>query len=141
MLTLFFFLGLSMNTLQVVPGKSLGDVQIGDSSEILKKKNFVADNSRVTPETTYFMRKDFLVRLVKDRVVQIWYEGDLKKLRVGDKSLPEKTDASSFRKFFKSCDPIVKGSGGEILYCENKGVEIVYSIDPVHGLGFSVLSP
>ncbi len=141
MLTLFFFLGFARNTIPVIPGKILGDVMIGDTSEILRKKNFVVDDSRVSQDNTYYKRTDFLVRLVKDRVVQIWYEGDLKKLRVVGKSLPAKKDIPHFTKFFKNCDPIVKGSGGEILYCENKGVEIVFSIDPVHGLGFSVTSP
>lgn len=131
--------GRSMNSkaakIPFVPGKSLDDISIGETTDSLRRKNFVTDNSR---EGNYLKRDDFLVRLNDDRVVQIWYSGDLQNLRLGKRQLPSGKDLQTYAKFFNSCEQIIQGSGGQVLYCENRGVEITTSkIDDE--IGFSVI--
>lgn len=146
-LIIFFtlLLGLAMNSLAAkeivcVPGKSLADVLIGDTRAVLAKKKFIIDESR-TSSDTYLKRSEFLVRLVQDHVVQIWFDGDLSQIKFGTKSLPTKKDLVNLSKFFKNCSPIVKGSGGDLLYCENYGIEFSTSHMDKDKIALSVILP
>lgn len=125
--------------MEIVPGKALGDVKIGEASDALKKIGFVFDESRMS-QNSYMKRGNLLVRLANDKVAQIWLEErHLGSLRFKGKRLPAKDDIASFKEFFQGCEEFL-GSGGTLLYCEHRGIELSFpgSMGPV---GFSVVLP
>ncbi len=132
-----------MKPIQIDPGKSLGEVSVGQTSSSLLKAGFVADKVRIEiPGSLSYLTKDqLLVRLEDDRVVQIWFVGkDLSTLRYEGKSLPKATEPKAFAEFFKTCEPVVQGSGGKLLYCADRGVELSFP-GPTGPVGFSVILP
>ena len=111
---------------ELVPGRSLGNVNIGDTRSKLLQDGFKSDNIR---DSNHFLKHDnLLVRLEQDQAVQIWFEGNnLTVLSLRGKKLPKKKSAKSLKKFFRNCEPEVKGSGGFLIYCEDRGIELVFS--------------
>ncbi|KYG69232.1 hypothetical protein AZI87_08480 [Bdellovibrio bacteriovorus] len=130
------------NLLTIIPGKRLSEVSIGDSASKLKKKGFITDDSRQSPSTTTYMKKkDLLVRLQNDKAVQIWFEGkNLGELSLNGKALPASDNINSFKNFFKGCEEY-QGSGGQLLYCEKRGIEITSSGMNGSGVKISVIAP
>jgi hypothetical protein len=124
------------------PGKSLGLVEIGGTLSSLKKLGFEFDDSRASndPSISYMKKDNFLARLINDKVVQIWHNAhDLTMLRFNGKKLPADSSPASFKKFFQGCEEL-QGSGGKLLYCEHRGIELDFprAKGPV---GFSVILP
>lgn len=116
------------NILEIVPGVSLGDVSIGDSDVSLKSKGFELDNNYATPD--YMVRGLMLVRLQDRKAIQIFFGGnytvasDYDRLVFNGKTFPRDQSMKSLQSFFSHCDTVVQGSGGELLYCENRKVRI-----------------
>ena len=124
--------------LTVVPGKSLGGVSIGDSKAVIIEKGFVSDQDR-DPEQ-YFVKGLFLVRIEGPRVNQIWFNGNAQNLYLRDKKIPKSKDLKILRSFFKNCESEILGSAGKIVYCENRGVELIFSFEgKLQGL--SIVTP
>ncbi len=111
----------------VVPGKSLGGVSIGDSKADVIEKGFASDQDR-DPEQ-YFAKGLFLVRIEGHRVNQIWFNGNAQNLYLREKKFPKSKDLKVLRSFFKNCESEILGSGGKLVYCENRGVELVFSFE------------
>lgn len=129
---------MALNNLSIVPGKSLGEVRIGQSKVELIQQNFKLEENR--DPKVYFKKNNLLVRLEDEKVVQIWFEGqNLSELFFKDKSMPRKSDPQTLKKIF-NCEPKIEGTGGYLFFCENHGLELDYS--PKHELvGFSVIAP
>ncbi len=121
-------------------GKSLGDVSIGETFASLAKKGYLADNSRtLLPNSVSFMKKDdTFVRLKNDEVVQIWFD-NLDMIRFRGKKLPKSNTPQAFKKFFKGCEEF-QGSGGKLIYCESRGIELAFP-GASGEVGFSVILP
>ncbi len=113
--------------MSVIPGKSLGGVSIGDSKAVLIDKGFVSDQDR-DPEQ-YFVKGLFLVRIEGSRVNQIWFNGNAQNLYLRDKKFPQSKDLKILSSFFKNCESEILGSAGKIVYCENRGVELIFSFE------------
>jgi len=122
----------------VVPGKSLGVVHIGDTMNQLVSNGFQPDKDR---DPLQFCRKGpILARLESDRVVQLWFDGDYAHLLFKKKRFPSKKDPETLRKYFRDCEATVVGSGGTLIYCENRGVELAYR-NNAEFIGLSIVTP
>jgi len=140
----FLFLSLTtfaqLATINIVPGKSFGDVNIGEKRINLNKRGFVRDQARRSE--SYLRKGNFLLRMENDSVVQIWLDGDsFENLRFEGKKFPSVLDLKTLKTYFKDCGPEIKSSGGTIVYCENKGVELTFSYFSPNPFGFSVINP
>ena len=123
----------------LVPGKSLGDISIGETRGSLVKKGFVLDEIRDTSK--YLKKENILVVLEDNRAVQIWFESmNLSSLSLRGQKFPNINSPEVLRNFFKDCEPEYKGSGGILIYCENRGVELAYSFSKALQ-GLSVVTP
>ncbi len=109
------------------PGARLGDVLIGQSKSTLIQKGYTSDKDR--DPNQYFRKNSILVRFEKDQVSQMWYEGNINNLRLRGNKFPSTTDSITLTKFFKGCEPKIKGTGGILYYCENRGIELSYSFN------------
>lgn len=128
-----------LETIEILPGLSLGPVKIGDTAEELRARGFVDDPVR---EKGMFLQKDeLLVRLDNGAAVQIWFDSnDFSKVRYGGRKLSGKPTLAKLKKFFSGCEPEVRGSGGLLVFCENRGIQLTTSY--LRGLdGFSVTTP
>lgn len=137
-----FSMGVHANEIiNAVPGKSLGQVSIGESSAKLEKIGFKLDTSRASdPSVTYWIRGKHLARLKSDKVVEIWLNDVTSKtLTINKKRLPKKLNFQSLKKVLSNCEEH-EGSGGQLVYCEGRGVEFSFSRRD-GSIGFSVLLP
>ena len=124
--------------MSVIPGSGLGTVSIGETRSDLIAQGFVFDQVR---DHDHYLRKSLiLVRLENNQAVQIWYDGNIRNLRLRGKKFPAKTDSKTLASFFRGCEPGVRGSGGVLIYCENRGIELNYSF-PKRFDGISILVP
>lgn len=115
--------------LELVPGKSLGDVSIGESDVSLKSKGFELDRSYAEPN--YMRRGSILVRLENQKSIQIYFgdtdvlKADYERLRFEGKSLPKNLSFEKMKTFFKDCD-VVMQIGATLLYCEQRKIRLGY---------------
>lgn len=125
---------------EVVPGLSLGPVKIGATKAELLELGFTEDAIREAG--LYYRKGDVLVRLKGEMVVQIWHETEnMSKLRFKGKKFPRKASLEALKKFFSGCEKDIEGSGGLIVYCENRGIEITTSYPRGEVSGFSITTP
>lgn len=118
----------SGGSIKMVPGKSLGSVNLGDDRQKLIDHGFAPDGAM--DPISYLQKNGILAHLDDDKVVQIYVDQkSFGKLVIRGKKLPKDTKAKSLTKFFKSCGKPKKGSGGTVIYCENHGIELSYSRD------------
>lgn len=126
-------------TFEIIAGKSLGDVLIGETSESLKQKNFT-ENTGYALSESYLKRDGLNARLFGGKVAQAWVDTEhLKKLRYLGKPLPSAGSSKTFRQFFSGCENSIKGSGGIMIYCENRGLRLEFSFDEKSFGGLSVV--
>ena len=124
---------------EITPGKSLGSTCIGQTLAEIKSAGFLPDESR--DPMIHFKKNNVLVLLEKNTVSQIWFEAlDLTALTLRGLVLPKKNDVKTLRKFFKNCGTAISGSGGVLIYCEKRGIELAYS-HTNEFQGLSVLTP
>jgi len=108
---LFFFISMSLfatpvyaikpgSIMNLVPGKSLGQVSMGERLAELLKKGFLPDTSR-SPDI--YLKKDLLlVRLQGERVVQIWFMGNtFTMLRLHQRKFPKQMIRKHLENFSK----------------------------------------
>jgi hypothetical protein len=127
---------INLDTYEVIPGKSLGDVKLGESFDDVMAKGFAKSNNGSPGE--FLRRGPLFVRFSKGKVAEISIDGDkIARATLRGKPLPANGDPATMRKFLTACEPDVTGSGGILIDCENRGVELVYSRDPsLPGLAF-----
>lgn len=127
-------------TFELVPGKSLGDVSLGEERASLLRKGFVPDQDYA--EGLYVIRDGMHVSLYGDKADLIWLERNLwKKIYFKGKSLGSLNSLIDAKKIFSSCEDPVQGSGGQMVYCENRGLRIDTSFPKNSVSGFSVVLP
>lgn len=129
--------------LSIIPGKSLGAIAIGDKREELLNKGFGPSGAH-DPEM-YLRKDDIVVKLDHAQISEIFFDSpSYKNLRLRGKKFPKDTRAKAMRKFFKKCEPTVKSSGGTLIYCENRGIELSYSFEPSSKkrlIGLAIVTP
>jgi hypothetical protein len=129
--------------LSIVPGKSLGSISIDEKRESLLNKCFAPSGAH-DPEM-YLRKDDIVVKLDSNKVSEIFFDSSsYKNLRLRGKKFPKDTRAKAMRKFFKKCGPSVKSSGGTLIYCENRGIELSYSSEPSSKkrlIGLAIVTP
>lgn len=114
-------------SLDLVPGKSLGEVTLGDSRTDLLAKGFTADPDRASLEFTYLLKQPLLVLLKDDKVFEIClldFPKHLKVLRYRGKDFPRSAQLETVSDFIGACEEQVVGSGGVIRRCGKGGVEL-----------------
>jgi hypothetical protein len=123
--------------LELVPGKSLGEVSIGETSASLRAKGFTADTSRVSEDYTYLVKPPLLVLLKDDKVAQICIP-EVKKhfsvLRYKGKKFPKAKNLKSISKFLGGCADTQTGTGGLKKFCADGHVELTTNF-PSNDLG------
>jgi hypothetical protein len=103
-------------TMNIIPGKSIGDLNIGATSVELAPLGYTLDKwrSSIDPSVTYYKKGSTLVRLKNDRVVQVWPEySSYKRLLINGKRLPKKLGLKDLKKSLQNCEQH-KGSGGPV---------------------------
>lgn len=146
-LTLFFLTSLStygnkanlktksnpkITTFEIVPGKSIGPVFLGQTRAELKATGFYPDPDRTSQNDIdnpkYLSNENVIVLLDAEMVVQIWIKKEkLNLVRFKGKMLPKKIQPTQIKSFFKNCTKEIKGSGGFLIYCQNNGIELAFS--------------
>lgn len=125
---------------ELVPGKSFGDVNLGEETSSLLRKGFVADKEYA--EGLYLIRGGLHVSLFAKKADLIWLERDLwGKVLFKGKALPSLRSIQDAKKVFSSCEKPIQGSGGRMVYCENRGLRIDTSFPKDDVTGFSVVLP
>jgi len=108
---------------EIVPGVSLGDVNIGETRESLIAKGFVEDKEFM--ESEKYLVRDFVhVFIESNKAATIWlneYYRD--KLRYKGQKISK--NINEIKKTFSNCGEVEVGSGGKYFSCENDGVKFV----------------
>jgi hypothetical protein len=113
--------------LELVPGKSLGEVSIGEAKADLLRKGFAVDDSRWSEEYTYLLKQPVLVLLKGDKVAEICLMDvpkHLSRLRYKGKDFPRTAKLDTVSGFIGDCAEPVVGSGGIIRRCARGQVEL-----------------
>ena len=129
--------------LSIIPGKSLGSIEIDEKRADLLNEGFGPSGAH-DPEM-YLRKGDIVVKLDNAKVSEIFFDSSsYKNLRLRGKKFPKDTRAKDMRRFFKKCGPSVKSSGGTLIYCENRGIELSYSSAPSSKkrlVGLAIVTP
>ena len=60
-------------------------------------------------------------------MAQIWVDTEhLSKLKYQGKLLPKQKNRKALRQFFSGCEKNIEGSGGILVYCENRGLRLEF---------------
>lgn len=82
-----------------------------------------------------------MARLENDVVVQLWFVGsDFSRLMLRGRTFPSVNMAKTLRGYFNKCKPDFQASGGVLIYCEDDGIELSYSLAGSQSVKFDGLS-
>lgn len=127
-------------TFELIPGKSLGDASLSEERTSLLRKGFIPNQEYA--EGLYLIRDGMHVSLYGNKADLIWLERDQwKKILFKGKPLGSLGSLIDAKKIFSSCEDPVQGSGGQMVYCENRGLRIDTSFPKNSVSGFSVVLP
>lgn len=107
---------------KVVPGKSIGQVQLGASMDELRKSGLEIKKVRGAGEL--YVVGPYSVRLEGGKVQRLEAElGDLPDCIVyGQKKLAKTADLSALKRIFSACRDEEPGEGGNLTLCEGLGI-------------------
>ncbi len=117
--------------LELIAGKSLGEVSLGETKTALLAKGFTVDSDRMSEDYTYLVKKPLLVLLKEEKAARICVlevRKHLSALRFKGKKFPKSAKLEAISKFLGGCGQTQRGSGGLIRSCVDGGVELTTTL-------------
>ena len=119
----------SSQEINVVPGKSLGPIQIGIKKDAFEKLGLPIDKSEKATTSEFITSGFYSIHFEDGSITDIWIDN----IRIIEPSLiymnkkvPKNIPPEKIKTFFKKCTTPEHRIGGTLVRCEQGGLTLVY---------------